>query len=65
MSKPFNWRDYAQDWDRMFTTERANWLQNHKHSLGYAYESFNALPFFIQKEFADSIAIPRAIYAYL
>ena len=64
MSKVFNWREYAQDWDRMLTTERANWLQKTNNGLFWAYESFNALPVGVQKQFADEIRIPRAIYAY-
>lgn len=64
MTSTFNWREYAQDWDRMFTTDRANWLQSTNNGLFWAYESFNALPLGVQKQFADYVRIPRAIYAY-
>lgn len=61
----FNWREWAQEWDRMFTTERANWLHSSGmgHS-GWANESFNALPRSIQEAFAKHVQFVRAIHAY-
>lgn len=52
-------------WERLFTTERGNWLKSSGMGhTAWAYESFNNLPRSIQVAFAEHLKITASIYAY-
>ena len=58
-------RAAGDSWNRMFTTERGNWLHASRMGAGYwAYESWHNLPRSIQVAFAEHLKITASIYAY-